>query len=188
MACRKDTILFDLAEHYQKRSYRNRYYLASPEGKILMSIPLKEGRNQRTAVQDVCLDSNTDWQGNHWKTIVSLYRRSPFFEYFEFQLKPLFEKPYVRLHDWNIAGIRLLNTLLDTGLNLEETHNYQKQYPDEVLDLRSQLRLQDHDSAIVPYHQVFTERSGFLPDCSILDLLCCEGPRAKELIRSASGR
>src|SRR5690606_5930050 len=83
-------VVIDLAEHYQKMSYRNRYYLAGPEGKILMSIPLQSGRNQRKPVKEVAISNDTPWQSQHWKTIVSLYRRSPFFEYYEHLIEPLF--------------------------------------------------------------------------------------------------
>jgi len=88
-AIKAGTITFDVHEFYQKMSYRNRYYLASPNGKTLMSLPLQSGRNQRIPVAEVKLFNESAWQDNHWKTIVSLYRRSPFFEYFEHELAPL---------------------------------------------------------------------------------------------------
>jgi hypothetical protein len=106
-ACKAKQITFDLAEHYQKMSYRNRYYLAAPEGKLLMSLPLEHGRNQRMPVSEVKISDRSNWQSNQWKTIVSLYGRSPFFEYFEHHFKPLFENRYANLHDWNRAGIQL---------------------------------------------------------------------------------
>jgi hypothetical protein len=187
-ACKAKSITFDLAEHYQKMSYRNRYYLAAPEGKLLMSVPLEHGRNQRIPVNDVKLSDRTDWQSNHWKTIVSLYRRSPFFEYFEHQFRPLFEQKFDRLHDWNIAGIKLINTLLKLELIFsEETENYIKSYPEEFIDLREKLKPQQEPLVATPqYYQVFEDRVGFIPDCSILDLLFCEGMHAREILRTVS--
>lgn len=187
-ACKAKNITFDLAEHYQKMSYRNRYYLAAPEGKLLMSLPLEHGRNQRIPVNAVKLSDRTDWQSNHWKTIVSLYRRSPFFEYFEHQFRPLFEQKFDRLHDWNIAGIKLVNTLLKLELNFsEEAENYIKLYPEDVIDLREKLKPQQEPLiATLQYYQVFEERVGFTPDCSILDLLFCEGMHAREILRTVS--
>jgi hypothetical protein len=186
-ACKTKSITFDLAEHYQKMSYRNRYYLAAPEGKLLMSLPLEHGRNQRIPVNNVKLSDRADWQSNHWKTIVSLYRRSPFFEYFEHQFRSLFEQKYERLHDWNITGIKLVNTLLKLELNFsEEAKNYIKSYPEEIIDLRENLKPQQEPLiAITQYYQVFEDRIGFVPDCSILDLLFCEGMHAREILRTS---
>lgn len=176
-AVRAGNVTFDLAEHYQKMSYRNRYYLASPEGKTLMSIPLAKGRNQRVPVAAVCISGDTPWQSNHWKTITSLYGRSPFFPYFEHLLRPLFERPYTQLHTFNRESIRLVSHLLRLELTFTEITVFRAQYPPETRDLRQSLNPQ-HPADIPEYYQVFSERTGFLPDCSILDLLFCEGPYA----------
>lgn len=183
-ACQSKNITIDLAEHYQKMSYRNRYYLASPEGKTLMSLPLESGRNQRIAVKEVKLSVDTNWQSNQWKTIVSLYNRSPFFEYFEHYFKPLFEKRFEYLHEFNIAGITQVNKLLKLGLNIETTDQFQKEYPNEVYDSRNSMKPQYEPEAMntIAYYQVFEDRAGFLPNCSILDLLFCEGMAARDLL------
>ena len=184
-ACKAGQVTFDLAEHYQKMSYRNRYYLAAPEGKLLMSIPLDKGRNQRQPVSTVQIAHNTDWQDNHWKTIASLYGRSPFFEYFSHQLQPLFEQSFRYLHDFNKESILLICKLLQLPLNFTETTQFVKQYPEEVADLRTSLSPQHTGVTLPEYHQVFADRTGFLPDCSILDLLCCEGSYAAQLLKQA---
>lgn len=185
-ACKAKQITFDLAEHYQKMSYRNRYYLASPEGKTLMSIPLEKGRNQRVPVSAVQIAAHTAWQANHWKTIGSLYGRSPFFEYFAYRLQPLFEKQYTYLHDFNKEGILLLNQLLQLQLNFTETTHFEKNYPETIKDLRTTFSPQKQAGAGIPeYYQVFSGRTGFLPDCSILDLLFCEGMYAAALLKAA---
>ena len=177
-ACQSKNITIDLAENYQKMSYRNRYYLAAPEGKILMSLPLESGRNQRVPIAEVKLSSDTNWQSNHWKTIVSLYNRSPFFEYFEHYFKPIFEQSFESLHDFNFAGIIQINKLLKLGLNIETSHSFIKNYPEEILDLRNIKPQSDPDNNLT-YYQVFEDRTGFQPNCSILDLLFCEGMAAR---------
>lgn len=165
-------------------SYRNRYYLAAPEGKILMSLPLENGRNQRIPMKDVRLSNETNWQSNQWKTIVSLYNRSPFFEYFEHHFKPLFDKSFESLHDFNIAGILQVNKLLKLGLAIEPAEEFIKEYPVSVIDLRNSMlpQAQPKDMNVLPYYQVFEDRVGFQPNCSVLDLLFCEGMAARELL------
>jgi len=183
-ACRHKTVTIDLGEHYQKMSYRNRYYLAAPEGKLLMSLPLEKGRNQRIAMKDVKLSADTDWQSNHWKTIVSLYNRSPFFEYFEHHFKLLFEQPFDTLHSFNVAGVQLVNDLLKLGLDISTTEIYTKHYPEDIADLRNTLLPQAEPEGMekVTYYQVFEDRTGFLANCSMLDLLFCEGIAARNIL------
>jgi hypothetical protein len=183
-ACQSKTVTIDLGEHYQKMSYRNRYYLAAPEGKILMSLPLENGRNQRVSMKDVKLSDETNWQSNQWKTIVSLYNRSPFFEYFEHYFKPLFEKPFESLHAFNIEGIHQINNLLKLGLNIETTEEFIKQYPEEITDLRNTLKPQSEPEEMktIAYYQVFEDRAGFQSNCSILDLLFCDGMAARDFL------
>ncbi len=170
-ALQAGAVTFDTAEHYQKMSYRNRYYLAAPEGKLLMSLPLDRGRNQRIAVQEVQISSRTNWQDNHWKTIISLYGNAPFFEHFANRIQPLFETPAGKLADWNRDTVVLMDKLLGLGLQLAETHTYQAAYPEQS-DLRTILAPQQNLIDDMPaYYQVFADRCGFQPDCSILDLL-----------------
>ncbi len=183
-ACQSKNVTIDLAEHYQKMSYRNRYYLASPEGKTLMSLPLENGRNQRIPVSEVKVSADTNWQSSQWKTIVSLYNRSPFFEYFEYYFKPIFEQPFESLHAFNFAGIVLINKLLKLGLDIETTNEFIKIYPENELDLRNTLKPNSDPEEInsITYYQVFEDRVGFQANCSILDLLFCEGMAARYLL------
>ena len=62
-------------EHYQKVSFRNRCYIAGPNGIILLSVPLSKGKNQRTVMKDVRISNEENWQALHWKTLTSAYRR-----------------------------------------------------------------------------------------------------------------
>ncbi|PSK91965.1 WbqC family protein [Taibaiella chishuiensis] len=183
-ALQAGSVTFDAAEHYQKMSYRNRYYLAAPEGKLLMSLPLDRGRNQRIAVQEVQISDRTNWQDNHWKTIVSLYGNAPFFEHFEYRIRPAFEAPAGQLADWNRNSIILVDQLLGLGLQLATTTIYQHTYAGQT-DLRTALLPQQALlSDMPPYYQVFADRCGFQPDCSILDLLFNEGPHARTYLKA----
>lgn len=183
-ALQSGQVILDAAEHYQKMSYRNRYYLAAPEGKLLMSLPLEKGRNQRIAAAEVKISARTDWQDNHWKTMVSLYRNAPFFEHFEHRIQALFECPFDKLRDWNKQGIELVNELLQLELDIKETDVFQKVYEKET-DLRNTL-VPQHSliENMPPYYQVFADRCGFQQDCSVLDLLFNEGLHAKTYLKS----
>lgn len=184
-ALQEQQILIDLGEYYQKMSYRNRYYLAGPQGKQLMSIPLEAGRNQHKPMTDVRIDYKDNWQSRHWKTMVSLYGRSPFFEYFEYKIRPLYqEEKFPFLQEWNEASLSLSADLLDWNPDISTTTEYHRHYPGEndIRDKCSPLKLQGQTPQ---YYQVFQERTGFIPGCSVLDILFCEGKRAAILLRDS---
>ncbi|PUZ24305.1 WbqC-like protein family protein [Chitinophaga costaii] len=178
-----EKLLLEQWEHYQKVSFRNRYYIAGPNGRILLSVPLTKGKNQRTLVRDVKISNEEKWQDQHWKTLVSSYRRSPWFEYYEDELRPLFEQPFERLLDWNLACFDWVNKRLGLELSYTLTDEYVNEYLPEsgVTDARNTHRPGDKNAQSIDlpvYTQVFGERTGFLPNLSILDLLFCEGKQA----------
>src|SRR5271154_2541688 len=90
-------IVFDQYESYQKMSFRNRCIIAGANGTITLSIPLQDGRSQKTLMKDVRIAGTGKWQGDHWKSIVSCYNKSPWFEFYKDELQALFKKPFVFL-------------------------------------------------------------------------------------------
>lgn len=180
------TVIFDPCEHFEKMTYRNRYRVSGSSNSILLSVPLVNGRNQHIPMSDVMIYNGERWQTQHWRTLVSVYRRTPYFEHYEYQLKSLFETRYDRLVDFNKAGIIWVMKQLKLTFELEEAKAYIKNYPDDIIDLRSAkaLKGQDKQIGLPKYYQVFEERIGFQPDLSILDLLFAEGPGSLNLLRS----
>lgn len=182
-----DILLIERYEHYQKVSYRNRCYIAGPNGSILLSVPLARGKNQRTVMKDVRISNDERWQALHWKTLVSAYRRSPWFEYHEEELGKLFTKEVSYLLDWNLMCLEWVNKVLGVTTPITFTEAYNKTYEagtgiidarDTILPGRTTV-----DENTLHYTQVFQERAGFLPDLSILDLIFCEGRRSVELLK-----
>jgi len=186
-------IIFEQYEYYEKMSFRNRCQVAGGEGVINLSIPLLHGRDQRTLMKDVKISGKNRWQDQHWKTIVSCYSRSPWFEYYRDELGELYLKPYVFLMDWNLACFEWSLKALNIAPRYSLTDAYIKPTDvNEMVDWRNKLlpknRKDGFDISIpemassVIYRQVFKERIGFLPNLSILDLLFCEGKRAGILL------
>jgi hypothetical protein len=172
-------ISWDRAEHFVKMSTRNRYHIAGAEGRLTLSIPLAKGRDQRAAMGDILIFNKDNWQVNHWRTLESAYRRSPYYEFYEHSLLELYSRPYEKLTDFSLASIHWTMRLLRLHPVEVITDVYIKDYPEGV-DLRSYHPLKQGNAAFLPYTQVFQERTGFLSDLSILDLLFCEGPMAHD--------
>lgn len=177
IAANSETIILDKAEHFEKMSYRNKYYITGANGPITLSIPLTDGREQRKAMKDVQICNKDRWQVQHWRTLVSVYKRSPYFDFYEPSLELLFHTPYERLIDFDLASIEWLKKQLKLRFNIEFADNYLKEY-EGAADMRNMKRGKEDLANTPKYYQLFEERNGFLPNLSMLDLLFSEGPGA----------
>jgi hypothetical protein len=199
-------IVFEQYENYQKMSFRNRCQIVGAEGVIDLSIPLVRGRDQKALMRDVRISAAQPWQSRHWKTIVSCYNRSPWFDYYRDELGGLYLKPCEFLVDWNLMCFEWTVKVLGISTPVSLTGGYEKGYaPDQVTDWRGKI-LPKHraegiaglsaigssadgapaplDAPVHPYRQVFEERIGFIPNLSVLDLLFCEGKQAIRYLQS----
>ena len=172
-------------------SFRARCQIAGAEGVIDLSIPLVKGRDQKSLIKDVKIADTLPWQAQHWKTIVSCYNRSPWFEFYRDGLEALFRRPVTFLLDWNLMGLEWSFGALGMTPGIGLTDRFLETYPPgEAVDMRGALQPKTREiwgAATPEYHQVFEERTGFIPGLSILDLLFCEGKNAIKYIRSSTG-
>ena len=173
-----DHVVFEMEDNYQKQTYRNRAYIAHSNGKLLLNVPVKhshDGSRQKT--KNVAVENDFPWQSHHLKSLQSAYRTSPFFEFYEDELTPIFTRNVKQLMEHNLYIYEQLFELIgmDTQISFSET--YEKQ--PEQLDFRFMTKAKrEKKITIEPYTQVFIEKHGFLNNLSILDLLVNEGPNA----------
>ena len=179
-----ETVAWDLSEHFEKMTYRNRYYLAAANGLAKLSIPIHKGRDHHAVMNDVLISYAQDWQTQHWRTIVSAYNRSPYFEFYASSLEKLFLQKFDKLIDFNLASIHWLTRQLELSFKEETISVFRKEYPAAV-DLRNMKpELEERSDRDFPlYYQVFQERNGFTPNLSIIDLLFSEGPLTKKWLK-----
>ena len=182
-----ETIVFEREDNFQKQTYRNRTYIYAANGKLLLNIPVKHDKTgQKIKYTNTLIENVEDWQKQHWKSIESAYRTSPFFEYYEDDIKPVFFEQQEQLYDLNIAIFNTLCDCIELEKNVEYTSSFVKEY-DNATDLRP-LVLAKKGIAInnTPYSQVFDPKYGFLPNLSILDLLFNEGPNTINYLEQQS--
>ena len=174
-----DTIMLEVSENYQKQSYRTRMYIATSNSRLLLNIPvLHSKKKERKKIEDTYIENSFLWQRQHWRSLVIAYRTSPFFEFYEDDIYPLFHKEYNSLLEFNIDTIKCLQELLDIDLTISYTSSYQENYADKI-DLRYFADgKRKNKTEIEPYRQVFEEKNGFIPYLSVLDLLFNHGPEA----------
>lgn len=177
----------DRGEHYQKQTYRNRCYIATPTGMQPLTLPVVRNGATHTATRDIRLSDHGNWQHLHWTALVSAYDNSPYFEYYADDFRPLYEQKYDFLVDFNEV---LEQTVLQL-LSLDKTIAISNEYVDatpEMHDLRNLISPKasaQADPAFIaqPYYQVFEQRTGFLPNLSIVDLLFNMGPESRMILK-----
>ena len=189
MSIQISNVEFELYEHYRKMSFRNRCVVMGAHGPITLSVPLEDGRDQRLPFREIRVANRQNWQSQHWKTITSCYNRSPWFEYYRDELEELYREPFSLLIDWNMACWGWMTRQLGLSVKTSFTDAYHPYYDEnEYVDFRNKLlpKSINHEfPQSIKYQQVFEERTGFVPHCSILDLLFCEGKNAQKILMDA---
>jgi WbqC-like protein family len=171
-------------ESWQKTGFRNRCRIAGANGVMLLSVPLVGGRNQKRLMKEVRIDHSGRWRKEHWRSIESAYRRSPFFEFYETELQELYTLEFEFLQDWNRVCLVWAMEKLGSSAPIGFTERYVESYDNsKYLDIREMRgKRVETGKTTRTYHQVFEDRHGFLPGLSILDLLFCEGPGAVKVL------
>jgi len=177
-----DKVSIELFEFFPKQTYRNRCRIYAANGTLDLSIPLSERKN-KSLTKDIRISYATNWQINHWRTIESAYSCSPFFEFYQDEIKPYYEKEYEFLVDFNNELHHCISDILKINNLLQPTDSYHK-YSGDTKDFRNSIEPKIQSDLKYPaYIQVFSDKFGFIPNLSILDLIFNLGPQAKDYFR-----
>ena len=180
-----ERIVFEMEDNFQKQTNRNRTYIYSPNGIQLLNIPVKHSKEPHQKTKEIKIENDFNWQKQHFKSLESAYRSSPFFEFFEDEILPIFEKKHHFLMDLNFETIELVAKSLRMKLNYELTTEYfQKADSTTVLDFRTLVDGKKDKSQFERYTQVFDDKHGFTNNLSVLDLLFNEGKYALDYLKN----
>lgn len=179
-----DKVIFEVADNYQKQTYRNRAYIAHSNGKLLLNVPIKHSKEKNyQKTQNVLTEKDFPWQLQHLKSLQSAYRTSPFFEYYEDELAPLFSEPAENLLTHNLKTFEIITEILGIDKEIEQTTTFEKSVEEKDFRFLINAKLKPTVS-FEKYHQVHQANHEFLPNLSILDLLFNEGPNALSYLES----
>lgn len=171
-------VVFEMDDNFLKQTYRNRTYIYAANGKLALNIPVIHTQHNRQKYRDVKIFNQTKWQDLHWKSLLSAYRTSPFFEYYEDELQPLFNLKADYILDFNLKCFEAVCDCLQLDLNISKTEVYQKNL-ENTLDFRYLVNAKkEQQHHFERYTQVFGDKHDFIENLSILDLLFNEGPNA----------
>jgi len=177
------SVTFEEDDNFLKQTYRNRAYIYAANGKLLLNIPVIHTQKNRQKYRDVKISQETNWQDLHWKSLLSAYRTSPFFEYYEDDLNPLFTTKANYILDFNLKCFETICECLQLETDYLKTTEYQKTVEDKF-DFRFLVSAKTEEQKFEPYKQVFDSKYGFLNNLSILDLLFNEGPNSLNYLES----
>ncbi|TGD57985.1 WbqC family protein [Flavobacterium humi] len=180
-----DSVTFEMEDNFQKQTNRNRMYIYSPNGIQLLNIPIKHSKELHQKTKDVRLETAFDWQKQHFKSLEAAYRTSPFFEYYEDTIAPIFTKKHTFLMDLNFETIEVVSKCLGFKFEGQKTMEYFHEVPG-FKDFRHLANGKKDTHVFEPYTQVFEEKHGYLNNLSILDLLFNEGRFALDYLKNQS--
>ncbi|HBZ34576.1 MAG TPA: hypothetical protein DEO38_05700 [Bacteroidales bacterium] len=144
-------------ERYERKKHLNRCNIVGANGVMTLTVPTKRVHGN-VPVRDIRIDNDIAWQHQHWISLLSAYKTSPFFDFIADDIAPFYNRHHEFLLDLN-EEIRLW-TIRAIGFN------NRKQITDTPCHEQKQ------------YYQVFAERHGFKIGMSIIDLICNTGPEA----------
>jgi hypothetical protein len=171
-----DTVVFEIEDNFQKQTNRNRTYIYSPNGIQLLNIPIKHTKQSHQKTKDIIVENESDWQKQHFKSLEAAYRSSPFFEFFEDDIRPFYEKKHKFLLDLNYESQAIVANCLRKKIDYEVTTEYHHEVDQYIItDYRYLIDGKKDPSIMQRYVQVFDDKHGFKNNLSILDLLFNEG-------------
>lgn len=130
--------------------------------------------NARTPMRDIVMSNHGDWRHLHWGSMFSAYGKTPFFEFVADDLERILKGNQKYLLDLNNELHQLVIDFLDLPITVASA----ERVADADLDLRRAVGEKRPDRLPIKdcqYYQMWADRHGFMPNLSILDLLCNEG-------------
>jgi hypothetical protein len=179
-----ESITFEIEDNFQKQTNRNRTYIYSPNGIQLLNIPVKHSKNAHQKTKEIQIENEFDWQKQHFKSLEAAYRSSPFFEFFEDDIRPFFEKKHQFLMDLNFEALDIVSKCLRMKLEYATTTEYFHETDTDISDFRALANGKKDNNRFETYTQVFDDKHGFINNLSVLDLLFNEGKFAMEYLKN----
>ena len=173
-----ESVVIEQYDNYIKQTYRNRCRIASSNGIMDLSIPVRK-EEAKCKTKDIRIAYSDNWQQIHWRAIESAYSSSPFFEYYRDDFEPFFRIKKEFLIDLNTELQSLVLKLIDISTPIVFTTEYKDLFSEKELDLRDFFHpKKEYPYQLKPYYQVFGQKFGFQKELSIIDLLFNMGPES----------
>ena len=143
-------------------------------------IPIRHWKKGKKPIDSkIKIAYDMDWQNQHWKSICSAYRSSPYFEFYEHEIAPFYKEEKENLFLFNLSIIEKVMTLIDESFEykISSLKGFDV-YIDKLIDPKIKLK-----TKFESYPQVFASKYGFIPNLSILDIIFNLGPNSSNYLR-----
>lgn len=147
----------------KRRKEAHRFAVADTRGRLELTVPVAKPYGRTWADTGVSLHGR--WWEVMWTALESAYGRTPYFEFYADDFKPLM------INAGDFGSVGELNFRFDLairralGLTAPVIYSPSESEPDEI-----------EPWAPAPYWQVRADRFGFLPGLSVLDMIFNLGP------------
>jgi hypothetical protein len=184
-----ENVFIEKHEHYQKQSFRNRTQILSANGVLNLSIPTVNNKKNVITEVEICYKEN--WQKNHWRAITSAYKNSPYFEFFEGDIQPLYLNQHKNLFDFNLLQLNTILKLLKQSKEINFSTEFQSSM-ENSRDLRFLIHPKEDfkkDEIVLnclkkEYYQTFENKFSFTPNLSILDAIFNSGLETLKILKN----
>lgn len=184
-------VYVEACENFQKQSYRNRCRFYAADGVQTLSFPIvHEGGTHKQPISEIKIAWSKPWLLQHKRAIISAYRTSAYFEYYQDELFDILDRQRETLFELNMDLMKFFVEKTGLAIDLRITEDYSR---DGILtsadgtsiacrDLRETIHPKRPNTILSdlglekPYFQVFSRKHGFQSDLSVMDLLFNEGP------------
>lgn len=207
-----DLFIFYDDVQYDKRGWRNRNRIKTPNGTRWLTIPVhsKGAQIESIPICDIKISWEKNWAQDHWRTIQTSYAHAPFFSTYRsiiegfYQQQPEFladftidttmqltrllgndKTQFLRSSSLKVSGTktdRLLAVLKAVGATHYISGPSARDYIDNNKFVEAGISLEYMQYDYQPYDQLYPP---FDPQVSILDLLFMTGPSAMQNIINA---
>lgn len=174
-------IIFEQFESFPKQTYRNRTTIYGANGRLSLIIPMNH--NGTRMYKEIEFSQRENWQNIHWKSIKIPYQSSPYFEFYEDDLSKIFTFKTNSLFEFNLNALKIIQKILKTDKTFSLNAEYFKN-PEEENYREKFSAKQDSEFELNEYYQTFSDKFGFEPDLSIIDLICNKGPESLTYIKN----
>ena len=170
-----ETILIDKHEFVPKQTSRIFLEILNANGIQKLSIPINN-KSQKIPYHLITIDNKQRWQHQHWQSLLSSYKSSPFFEHYEHYFLNFYHTKYDSLFEFNCLMLNAILKALKVNIKL----CFSNQYLDSNLclsDFRDKESFKKTRNVLLPqYYQTFSYKHHFVCNLSMLDLIFNIGP------------
>lgn len=194
---------------YRHKYFQNRNRIKSKNGVVWINVPVATKGRRLQKINEVEINNDIPWQRKCLHTIMLNYSKAPYYELYLPHIKALYNQPWKKLIDFNLAAIGLLLNFLDynTPLAFSSEIGVSGGSHEDILKICKILNATEYLSGVSGiggrgraigdsflkedinviyqefHHPIYKQLyQGFIPCLSILDLLFNHGPKSRDIL------